>query len=108
VSAGGRREPADATRDGPGDRNNVTGAAIDALGTHNNVTGAVIDRPAPVDLITSSDQVPTSPRDGAELCRCIGRVRRRLLQAHWTDAWVGRLAAVDPPDPADRLSRSSP
>jgi hypothetical protein len=54
VSVGGRREPADATTDGPGDRNNVTGAAIDALGTPDSVTGTVIDIPAPVDLLTSS------------------------------------------------------
>ena len=54
MSVGGRREPADATTDGPGDRNNVTGAAIDALGIPDNVTGIVKDRPAPVDLITGS------------------------------------------------------
>ena len=49
-----RREPADATTDGPGDRNNVTGVAIDALGPPDNVTGTVIDKPAPVNLTTSS------------------------------------------------------
>ena len=54
MSVGGRRESADATTDGPGDRDNMTGAAIDALGTPDNVTGTVIDQPAPVDLITSS------------------------------------------------------
>jgi hypothetical protein len=53
VSAGGRREPADATTDGSGDRNNVTGAAIDALGSRDNVTGTLIGRTVPVDLITS-------------------------------------------------------
>lgn len=39
VSVSGKCEPADATTDGPGDRNNVTGAAIDAAGTPDNVTG---------------------------------------------------------------------